>query len=149
MICVVEEYKDVVAIERTREFRGEIELLPDGRQLLVYGLQTSTNTVISRELRGGPRDGTSQPAPPEVVATTFGPSLGPKEHGLTRDDSGRPWLWWRQGTATGDELRVRQATSAGVFSAAAQVVTTPFDTVAMSAYGARAHRLAVQPGRVW
>ncbi|MEO6512421.1 MAG: PKD domain-containing protein [Nocardioides sp.] len=131
------------------EFRGQIELLPDGRQLLVYRLQTFTNDSLSRELRGGPRDGTSAPSPPQIVPTTFG-SQGPKEeHSLILDDTGRPWLWWRQGTATGDELRVQQATATGAFSSPAQTVASPFDTAVSSALGAgRIGLLFSQAGKV-
>ncbi len=94
-------------------FFGAIDLLPDGRQMLVYRVETDTNGSIARELRSGPRDGSSQPAPPVLE------SVGPKAHDLTVDDAGRPWVWWLSGT---NELRVRQATTAGTFSAPPQVL---------------------------
>jgi hypothetical protein len=132
-------------------FRGAMELLPDGRQLLLYRLEQSAfNGVITRELRGGPRDGSGGPAPP-LLEQTFGPAFGPKEHDLTVDDAGRPWLWWRHGIASGqEELRVRQATGAGAFSAPHQVLASPvFGTVDLAAFGdGRTGVLFTQSGKV-
>lgn len=120
-------------------FHGSIELLDDGRQLLVYRLETDTNGVIDRSLYAGPRDGSSQPAPPLLASSpAFGPVFGPKEHGLTVDEAGRPWVWWRYGTGSGEEaLRIRQASTAGAFSAPSQDLASPtFGPVVSTTFGA-------------
>ena len=132
------------------EFRGAIESLSDDRQLLVYRVHTATNGVISNELRGGPRDGSSAPPPP-LIDQSSASNSGPIEHGLTVDDASRPWLWWRQEHDGGDEeLRVRQATAAGAFSAPSQVLASPeFGTVDMAAFGnGRTGVLFTQDGKV-
>ena len=133
------------------EFRGAIELLPDGRQLLAYRLSSVTSGFATRELRGGPRDGSSAPPPPQI-AQSEGNAPGPREHGLTLDDTGRPWLWWRHGIASpaDDELRVRQFTTAGAFSTPTQVLASPsFGTVDIAAFGVgRTGVLFTEDGKV-
>jgi len=120
------------------EFRGAIELLPDGRQLLAYRLETvSSAGFYQRKMAAGPRDGSGLPAA-QLLDEGSGPFAGPEELDLSVDDAGRPWLWWRHGiSAAEDELRVRQATAAGVFSAPHQVLASPeFGAVEISAFGA-------------
>ena len=132
-------------------FRPAIELLPDGRHLLVYRLESfAFSGAITRQLRGGPRDGSAMSAPP-LLEQTFGPAFGPKEHDLTVDDAGRPWLWWRHGIASGqEELRVRQATTAGAFTAPHQVLASPvFGPVDLAAFGdGRTGVLFTESGKV-
>jgi PKD domain len=133
------------------EFRGAIELLPDGRQLLVYRLETiSSGGFFNRKLLGGPRDGSGVPAA-VLLDEAPGPFAGPKELGLSVDDAGRPWLWWRHGiNSSEEELRVRQATAAGAFSAPAQVLASPeFGSVDLSGFGdGRTGVLFTQDGKV-
>jgi len=136
---------------QTASFRGAMELLPDGRQLLVYRVQTvGPAGIYNRKLRGGPRDGLAAPAPP-VLEDAFGPAFGPTQHDLVVDDARRPWLWWRHGTGSGEEeLRVRQSNAAGAFPAAHQVLASPaFGTVEMAPFGnGRTGVLFTQGGEV-
>ena len=95
VLCVVEEYKDVVAIERTREFRGRYHVL-GGAISPIDGV--GPDDLRIRELLGRLRDGTvtelilaTDPnLEGEATATYLARLLNPMGLTVTRLASGLP-----------------------------------------------------------
>src|SRR4028119_2312301 len=73
VLCVVEEYKDVVAIERTREFRGRYHVL-GGAISPIEGV--GPDGLRGRELMGGLQGGARAPARSRVPGVAIRPIEG-------------------------------------------------------------------------